>query len=57
MLIRLITKRFIVHLLDIQNRLYNLLDDNYNDIVTAKISEYFYENSGDFWETKKWITN
>lgn len=51
--IRLITKRFIVHLLDIQNRLYNLLDDNYNDIVTAKISEYFYENSGDFWETIK----
>jgi hypothetical protein len=51
--IRLITKRFIVHLLDIQNRLYNLLDDNYNDIVTSKISEYFYDNSSDFWETIK----
>jgi hypothetical protein len=39
--------------LDIQNRLYNLLDDNYNDIVTSKISEYFYDNSSDFWDTIK----
>lgn len=51
--IRSITKRFIIHLLDIQNRLYNLLDDKYNDIVTSKISEYFYHNSEDFWDTIK----
>ena len=49
--LELLTKRFIIHLLDIQNRLYNLLDDNYNDIVTSKISEFFYNNSDKFWHT------
>ena len=51
--IETLMKRFIVHLLHLQNRLYSTLDDSYNDLVTSKISEYFLNNSKDFWSTIK----
>ena len=51
--IETLTKRFIIHLLHIQNRLYYILDEGFNDIVTSKISEYFLDNNKDFWKTIK----
>lgn len=51
--IETLMKRFIIHLLHLQNRLYSTLDDSYNDLVTSKISEYFFNNSKDFWDTIK----